>query len=124
LILHYIFLKGPTKEFASHSSFFTNEVEPTLSNIKSTQKGAFYNGLAIAWKFVLICGGSKGIGKAIAKAFVWEGANVVITARQLEALEMAKEELGGSVSIFQADITNADEWEKNASSGCRTIRND
>ena len=68
--------------------------------------------LQLHGKNVLITGGSKGIGKAIAKAFVAEGANVAITARQLEALEMAKEDLGSSVSIYQADITNADEREK------------
>ncbi|PFO07422.1 short-chain dehydrogenase [Bacillus sp. AFS076308] len=65
--------------------------------------------LQLNGKNVLITGGSKGIGKAIVKAFVAEGANISITARKLEALEMVKQELGGSVSIFQADITNADE---------------
>ncbi|TDK60674.1 glucose 1-dehydrogenase [Bacillus salipaludis] len=60
-------------------------------------------------KNILITGGSKGIGKAIAKAFVAEGANVAITARGLDALEKTKEEIGGSITIFQADLTNADE---------------
>ncbi|WP_053365716.1 SDR family NAD(P)-dependent oxidoreductase [Bacillus sp. FJAT-27245] len=62
-------------------------------------------------KNVLITGGSKGIGKAIAKTFVAEGANVAISARGKEALEQAKEELGGNVSILQADITKPDERE-------------
>ncbi|MFD0829501.1 SDR family NAD(P)-dependent oxidoreductase [Neobacillus sp. M.A.Huq-85] len=60
-------------------------------------------------KNILITGGSKGIGKAIAKTFVSEGANVAITARGLDALEKTKEELGGNVTIFQADLTSADE---------------
>ncbi|PLS02406.1 SDR family NAD(P)-dependent oxidoreductase [Neobacillus cucumis] len=68
--------------------------------------------LQLHGKNVLITGGSKGIGKAIAKAFVEEGANVLITARQMEALEMTKQEIGERVSIFQADITNADEREE------------
>jgi 3-oxoacyl-[acyl-carrier protein] reductase len=63
-------------------------------------------------KNVLITGGSKGIGKAIANAFVAEGANVVITARGVGALEKTKEELGENVSILQADITNAEERKK------------
>lgn len=68
--------------------------------------------LQLQGKNVLITGGSKGIGKAIAKAFVLEGANVTITARGREALEKAKTELGGNISIFQADITAAEEREK------------
>lgn len=68
--------------------------------------------LQLKGKNVLITGGSKGIGKAIAQVFVAEGANVTITARGQEALEQAKEELGGNISIFQADITNAEEREK------------
>ncbi|MBU8878282.1 SDR family oxidoreductase [Bacillus sp. FJAT-29790] len=68
--------------------------------------------LQLQGKNVLITGGSKGIGKAIAKAFISEGANVSIAARSIEFLEKAKEELGGNVSIFQADILKAVEREK------------
>ncbi|MGE8206996.1 SDR family NAD(P)-dependent oxidoreductase [Heyndrickxia sp. NPDC080065] len=68
--------------------------------------------LQLQGKNILITGGSKGIGKAIAKVFVSERANVSIVARNMESLEKAKEELGGNVSIFQADILNADEREK------------
>lgn len=67
------------------------------------------NGPSIKRKNVLITGGSKGIGKAIAKAFISEGANVSIAARDLVFLEKAKEELGGDVSLFQVDILKAAE---------------
>lgn len=68
--------------------------------------------LQLQGKNVLITGGSKGIGKAIARAFIEEGANVSITARGMETLEKAKLELGGNVSIFQADITKECEREQ------------
>ena len=68
--------------------------------------------LQLQGKKVLITGGSMGIGKAIAQVLVSEGANVSIAARGMEALEKANEELGGSLSIFQADISLAEERER------------
>ncbi|MBM7647396.1 3-oxoacyl-[acyl-carrier protein] reductase [Bacillus ectoiniformans] len=68
--------------------------------------------LHLQGKHVLITGGSKGIGKAIAKAFVSEGAIVSIAARGEEALLQTKEELGGSMTIFPVDITDADARER------------
>ncbi|MET3697818.1 3-oxoacyl-[acyl-carrier protein] reductase [Bacillus oleivorans] len=68
--------------------------------------------LHLEGKKILITGGSKGIGKAIAKVFVDEGAEVGIAARDITFLERAKEELGGGVSIFQADLTDAGERER------------
>lgn len=68
--------------------------------------------LQLQGKNVLITGGSKGIGKAIAKAFLEEGANVSIAARDIVALEKCKADLGNAISIFQADITKANEREK------------
>lgn len=67
--------------------------------------------LQLRGKNILITGGSKGIGKAIAEVFVQEGANVSIVARDVTALESANTELGGNVSIFQADLTIAAERE-------------
>ena len=63
-------------------------------------------------KNILITGGSKGIGKAIASAFLLEGANVTIAARNMDFLEKTHEDLGGKVSIIQADITVKSEREK------------
>ena len=44
-------------------------------------------------KVALICGGSKGMGKAIASDFVRMGGNVYIIARNMEDLKKAQEEV-------------------------------
>lgn len=64
--------------------------------------------LQLEGKNVLVTGGSKGIGKAIAKAFLEEGANVAIVARNEETLEQAKRELS-NVTAFSADLTKEEE---------------
>ncbi|GMB08637.1 NAD(P)-dependent dehydrogenase (short-subunit alcohol dehydrogenase family) [Thermolongibacillus altinsuensis] len=50
-------------------------------------------------KVIIITGGSSGMGKYMAKRFVSEGANVVITGRKAEALEEAKKEIGDVLTI-------------------------
>ncbi|MCI2255370.1 SDR family oxidoreductase [Domibacillus sp. PGB-M46] len=67
--------------------------------------------LQLKGKHILITGGSKGIGRAIAEVLIQEGANVSIAARGIEALQQTKEELGGSVSVLQADLLKANERE-------------
>jgi NAD(P)-dependent dehydrogenase (short-subunit alcohol dehydrogenase family) len=61
-------------------------------------------------KRVLITGGSRGIGKAIARVFAQEGAQVVIAARGKESLEAAAAELeketGRAVFPIVADTGN------------------
>ncbi len=65
--------------------------------------------MGIEGKWALVCAASKGLGKGCASALVREGANVVITARGIEALEATAAELrafnGGEVRVVPGDIT-------------------
>ena len=62
----------------------------------------------------IVTGGSKGIGFAIARAFVERGMQVVISARNGEDLARAVENLGGGdgVAAIRADVQRADEAER------------
>lgn len=60
-------------------------------------------------KTIIVTGGSNGMGKYMAMKFVSEGANVVITGRDLERLESAKREIevnGATIATFQMDVRN------------------
>jgi dehydrogenase/reductase SDR family member 4 len=52
---------------------------------------------ALENKIAIITGASRGIGKAIAAAFVREGARVAVCGRKQETLQAVAEELGASI---------------------------
>lgn len=67
-------------------------------------------------KVVFITGGTKGLGKAMAKAFLAEGASVAVNGRNKEAVKKFEEEFQGkSVLSFNADITHYEEMDNVAS---------
>jgi NAD(P)-dependent dehydrogenase (short-subunit alcohol dehydrogenase family) len=53
-----------------------------------------------AGQSVLVTGASRGIGLAIAERFHTSGANVTVTARTAESLQVAADELGGLPSVL------------------------
>ncbi|QTD42486.1 2,4-dienoyl-CoA reductase [Sporosarcina sp. Te-1] len=59
-------------------------------------------------KVIIVTGGSSGMGKAMATKFVQEGADVIITGRDLERLHAANDEMQGKASVFQMDVRDVD----------------
>lgn len=66
--------------------------------------------LGLKGRTAVITGGSKGIGKAIAKGLAAEGVNVVLLARNKDLLDKAAEEIkaigGGGVLTVSTDVTD------------------
>lgn len=81
---------------SSQPETFTS-VEVAQINYGETLKG----------KKVIITGGGSGLGLAMAKKFVHEGATVMISGRRKEVLERAAKELGAS--YLQFDVSDVSE---------------
>ena len=64
--------------------------------------------LDLTGKVALVTGGSRGIGKGIAAAFVGAGAKVMITSRKAESCEEAANEIGRGID-FEAGHIGRDE---------------
>jgi NAD(P)-dependent dehydrogenase (short-subunit alcohol dehydrogenase family) len=66
-------------------------------------------------KVVLITGGSRGIGKGIARGMAREGANIIISARPTPTLDQTAAELeagGATVLAVPADVTDEAQVER------------
>ena len=58
--------------------------------------------ITLKGKVALVTGASRGIGKAIAKAYADAGASVLLSSRKQDALDAAVAEIGGDVDTFAA----------------------
>jgi 3-oxoacyl-[acyl-carrier protein] reductase len=61
---------------------------------------------SISGRSVIVTGGSKGIGKGIARVFAQQGAKVMVVARTLADAEATAAELGNGASGFSADVAD------------------
>ena len=63
-------------------------------------------------KVAVVTGGSSGIGLATARRFIADGAQVVVTGRNLEALDGAVAELGDRATGIQGDVANLEDLDR------------
>ncbi len=66
----------------------------------------------LSGKIALVTGGGTGIGKAIAKAILAEGAKVIIVGRKEEILKEAQAELGSDIEMMTCDVTQEEQVKK------------
>jgi 3-oxoacyl-[acyl-carrier protein] reductase len=71
--------------------------------------------LGLAERVALVCGSTKGIGRAVAKVLAQEGARVALNGRQVEGVQRAAQELesetGQPIAAFAADVAIPDQAE-------------
>lgn len=63
-------------------------------------------------KVAVVTGGTEGIGLAVAKLFVAEGAYVFITGRRQQELDDAVKMIGTNVTGVQGDVANLDDLDR------------
>lgn len=66
--------------------------------------------LGLSGKTALVVGASRGIGRAIARSLVQEGARVALVGRSPESLGELKRELGDHARSLVLDVRDPDAW--------------
>lgn len=78
-----------------------------------------YGGI-LSGKTIVVTGGGRGLGYAMAKKFISEGANVVISGRKEDTLKTAVGELGANCQYVVYDVTDV-EHTKEFLKKCQTM---
>ena len=92
-------IKRFLKKFANYILFS----EP--KEIVNVKCGQINYGQILEHKNIVITGGSRGLGYVMAKRCIDEGANVIISGRNIEKLEEASKKLGNNCKFVQFDIS-------------------
>lgn len=93
-----------------------NKILKPLRPVKITADISYLNPQnRLKGKRIVVTGGSRGIGKAIANKLIKEGAQVIITGRNEESLKKCSEELGCKYMVLDMlDISSFDSFINNA----------
>lgn len=93
-----------------------NKILKPLRPVKVTADISYLNpNDRLIGKRIVVTGGSRGIGKAIANKLIKEGAQVIITGRNEESLKKCSEELGCKYMVLDMlDISSFDSFINNA----------
>lgn len=87
-----------------------------LNNTIESKELVISQGDLMKNKTVIVTGSSSGMGKYMARKFSAEGANVVLTGRNEDKLQSAKEEIlklaAGDVFIIPMDVRNPEDVER------------
>ncbi|MBS3961248.1 MAG: SDR family NAD(P)-dependent oxidoreductase, partial [Sandarakinorhabdus sp.] len=67
---------------------------------------------SVSGKTVVITGGSRGIGEMIARAYVENGANVILTSRKASDVEGLAARLGKAATAIPADLSQMAEIDR------------
>ncbi|PYN47916.1 MAG: 3-oxoacyl-ACP reductase [Candidatus Rokuibacteriota bacterium] len=68
--------------------------------------------MSLGGRVALITGGARGIGLAIARRLVADGARVALVDLDKSAVEAATSEIGASAMVLVADVTRTDDVER------------
>ncbi|WP_199554493.1 SDR family oxidoreductase [Sandaracinobacteroides hominis] len=74
---------------------------------------------SVARKTVVITGGSRGIGEMIARAYVENGAQVILTSRKASDVEGLAAKLGSAATAIPADLSQMSEIDRFAAEVAR-----
>ncbi len=85
-----------------------------IPQLDSTPRLEYNANMNLAGKVVVVTGASMGIGEAIAKIFVEQGASVALLSRDLGRAEAARARIGSSerTAAFSCDVRHSEEIDR------------
>lgn len=86
--------------------------DEVLDNADVNEQGICQMSNRLLGKIALVTGGSAGIGLAVARRFVDEGAYVFITGRRQTELDLAVEQIGLGAAAIQCDVVDHNDLER------------